>query len=47
MAKRGMKRIDRTHTQPKNQVAPVPELHGAAKHTKQRAPAPPPAGEGG
>jgi len=40
MAKRGMKRIDRTHTQPKNQVDPVPELQGAAKHTKQRAPRP-------
>lgn len=47
MAKRGMKRIDRTHTRPKNQMAPVAELQGAAKHTKQRAPAPPPAGEGG
>lgn len=37
MAKRGMKRIDRTHTQPKNQVPPVPELQGAAKHTKEKA----------
>lgn len=47
MAKQGMKRIDRTHTRPKNQMAPVPELQGAAKHTKQRAPAPPPVGAGG
>ena len=37
MAKRSMKRIDRTHTQPKNQVPPVPELQGAAKHTKEKA----------
>lgn len=37
MAKRGMKRIDRTHTQPRNHVQPVPELQGAAKHTKEKA----------
>lgn len=37
MAKRGMKRLERTHTQPHNQVPPVPELQGAAKHTKQKA----------
>lgn len=37
MAKQGMKRPDYTHTHPKNDVAPVPELQGKAKHTKQRA----------
>lgn len=37
MAKKGMARIDRTHTQPRNEAAAVPELEGKAKHTKQRA----------
>lgn len=37
MAKKGMKRIDRTHTEPHNQVEPVPELQGRSKHTKDRA----------
>ena len=37
MAKRGMKRIDRTHVKPRNEVTPVPELQGAAKHTKEKA----------
>lgn len=37
MAKQGMKRPDRTHTQPKNQVEPVPELQGKAKKTKEKA----------
>ena len=37
MAKKGMKRPDRTHTQPKNQTGPVPELQGTAKHTKKNA----------
>ena len=37
MAKKGMKRPDRTHTQPKNQTEPVPELQGKAKHTKKKA----------
>lgn len=37
MSKKGMKRIDRTHTQPKNETAPVPELQGKAKHTKEKA----------
>lgn len=31
MAKKGMKRIERTHTQPKNEVAPVPEIQGKAR----------------
>ena len=37
MAKKGMKRPDRTHTQPRNQTDPVPELQGKAKHTKKNA----------
>lgn len=34
MAKQGMKRIDRTHTKPKNDTPPVPEIQGKAKHGK-------------
>ena len=34
MAKQGMKRPERTHTRPRNQTDPVPELQGKAKHTK-------------
>lgn len=37
MAKKGMQRIDRTHTRPKNEVAPVPEIQGKAKHGKTKA----------
>ena len=37
MAKKGMKRPDRTHTQPRNELAPVPELQGAAKQSKEKA----------
>lgn len=37
MAKQGMKRPERTHTRPKNQTDPVPELQGKAKQTKQNA----------
>ncbi|MBO5952734.1 MAG: hypothetical protein J6Q53_01190 [Oscillospiraceae bacterium] len=37
MAKKGMARPDRTHTHPKNDVSPVPELQGKAKHTKKSA----------
>lgn len=37
MAKQGMKRPERTHTKPKNQAEPVPELQGAAKRTKEKA----------
>ena len=37
MGKKGMKRPDRTHTQPRNQTDPVPELQGKAKHDKKHA----------
>ena len=37
MAKKGMKRPDRTHTQPRNQLDPVQELQGAAKQSKGKA----------
>ncbi|MDD6472794.1 MAG: hypothetical protein PUF62_07160 [Bacteroidales bacterium] len=32
-----MARPDRTHVQPKNQQAPVPELQGKAKQSKKPA----------
>ena len=31
MAKKGMSRIDRTHTKPRNTEPPVPEIQGKAK----------------
>lgn len=37
MAKQGMKRPERTHTQPRNEVSPVPQLQGKAKRTKEKA----------
>ena len=37
MAKQGMARPDWTHTKPRNEVPPVPELQGKAKHGKKRA----------
>ena len=37
MAKKGMARPDWTHTQPRNDVPPVPELQGKAKSGKERA----------
>lgn len=37
MAKQGMARPDWTHTQPRNDAPPVPELSGKAKHSKQKA----------
>ena len=38
MAKKGMSRPEWTHTQPRNDVPPVPELQGKAKHRKEKAP---------
>lgn len=37
MAKQGMKRPERTHTQPRNDAAAVPEIQGKAKHGKEQA----------
>ena len=37
MAKKGMSRPEWTHTQPRNDVPPVPELQGKAKHSKEKA----------
>lgn len=34
MAKKGMKRPETTHTQPRNDAPPVPEIQGKAKRTK-------------
>ena len=38
MAKKGMKRFERQHVHPKNEVPPVPELQGKIKHTKEKTP---------
>ena len=46
MAKKGMARPDRTRTQPRNEVSPVPELQGKAKHGKQKAKPPIPGTQG-
>lgn len=37
MSKKGMARPEWTHTQPRNDVPPVPELQGKAKHKKEPA----------
>lgn len=37
MAKQGMSRPERTHTQAKNTAAPVPEVQGKTKHGKSPA----------
>lgn len=37
MAKKGMARPDWTHTKPWNEVPPVPEIQGKAKHGKHPA----------
>jgi len=37
MAKRGMARPNWTHTKPRNDQPPVPELQGKAKHGKAHA----------
>lgn len=38
MAKKGMSRPEWTHTQPRNDAPPVPELQGGAKRRKEKAP---------
>lgn len=38
MSKHGMKRPERSHTQPHNAVPPVPEIQGKAKHGKSANP---------
>lgn len=37
MAKKGMARPDWTHNRPRNDVPPVPELQGKARHGKDKA----------
>ena len=37
MAQQGMKRPDVTHTHPRSEVPPVPELQGGAKSGKKKA----------
>ena len=37
MAKKGMARPEWTHTEPENDVPPVPDLQGKAKHSKAKA----------
>lgn len=37
MPKQGMKRPDWTHTSPRNELSPVPEIQGKAKHKKEPA----------
>ena len=37
MAKQGMARPERTHTQPRNTDPPVPQIQGKAKHGKKQA----------
>lgn len=39
MAKQGMARPEWTHAKPRNDVSPVPEIKGKAKHGGKRAPA--------
>ncbi len=36
MAKKGMKRPQETHTQPKSHIPPVPEIQGKAKSGKEQ-----------
>lgn len=37
MPKKGMARPEWTHTQPRNDAPPVPEIQGKAKHGKEHA----------
>ena len=36
MSKQGMARPNQTHTNPKNEISPVPEIQGKAKHKKAK-----------
>lgn len=38
MAKQGMKRPERTHVRPRNDMPPVPEIQGEAKNSNVPAP---------
>lgn len=38
MAKKGMKRPQETHVRPHNDIPPVPELQGSAKHGRKANP---------
>ena len=38
MAKQGMKRLDRQHAHPKNELPPVPQIQGKARSGKEKAP---------
>ena len=37
MAKKGMARPDWTHTNPRNEISPVPAIQGKAKSGKEKA----------
>lgn len=37
MAKKGMKRLEKTHTEKRNNTPPVPEIQGKAKSGKEQA----------
>ncbi|MBQ9979553.1 MAG: hypothetical protein IJP23_00610 [Oscillospiraceae bacterium] len=37
MPKKGMKRPERTHTKPRNDLPPVPEIQGRPKSGKEKA----------
>lgn len=37
MAKKGMARPDWTHVKPRNEVPPVPQIQGKARHGKEPA----------
>ena len=37
MAKQGMARPERTHAQPRNDQAPVPQIQGKARHGKEKS----------
>lgn len=37
MGKKGMAHPDWTHVQPRNEVPPVPQIQGKAKHGKEQA----------